>query len=97
MLMMMGGSRYGLTYENGGQFANTSSTGVYYNFNTTDYVIVEQQLHQKPDRFQVAGGPMSNGSQTELTYEDNFHGDWHLGDNLTFSYIGKCTYIVICN
>lgn len=89
MCMMMGGSTYRITYENGGHFTNTSYSGTYYNFNTTDYIIFEQQLFQKPDKFQTVGGPESNGSQSELTYADNVHGDWHLGDNLTFSYIGE--------
>ena len=86
---MMGGSTYSITYENAGHFTNTSYSGIYYNFNTTDYIVIEQQLYQKPDRFHTVGGPSSNGSQSELTYEDNVHGDWHLSDNLTFSYIGE--------
>ncbi|XP_067947416.1 fibrocystin-L-like [Watersipora subatra] len=87
MVMLMGHTTYNLTYENGGHFTNTSNTGVFYMFNDTDYVIMGQQLYQRPDRFQVAAGPLSEGSENELTYEDNVHGDWHLSDELMFTYL----------
>jgi len=32
MCMLLGGETYGLTYENGGQFTNTSNTGKFYDF-----------------------------------------------------------------
>ncbi|KAF6037342.1 PKHD1L1 [Bugula neritina] len=86
MCMLLGGETYGLTYENGGQFTNTSNTGKFYDFQEDDYVIMQQQLYQRPDRFRVAGNDESNSSEAELTAA-NYHGDWYLDDSLLFSYM----------
>ena len=51
---------------------------------------MEKQLYQRPDRFQLVGGlETNNGSKAELKFENNVHGDWHLSDDLLFSYMSK--------
>ena len=56
------------------------------------YIIMQHDFYQRPDKFQVINGDKRNSSSSELTYE-NKHGDWYLApernnSNHLFSYIG---------
>ncbi|KAL5019598.1 hypothetical protein ScPMuIL_002490 [Solemya velum] len=76
MVVLVDGEVYSMSMENGQHLTNISYTGVFYDFHEGDYVIINQLVRQKPDRFMIDGSTNIESHEGELDPLTHFNGDW---------------------
>lgn len=80
------GSDYKMTFRNLTQVTNISYTGLFYEFNATDYVRIKHVFKQEPDYF-ITTGQFQNFSET-VPPTTGFHGEWgFVNETKEFTYL----------
>ncbi|XP_064634221.1 fibrocystin-L-like [Lineus longissimus] len=66
-----------MCFENSNHLTNISYKANVYNIEVTDSVIIAHNLTQAPDRFSIIPGQDANSSNSMVTYDNNFNGDYY--------------------
>ncbi|XP_075907773.1 fibrocystin-L-like [Nelusetta ayraudi] len=80
MVMLPSGETYNWFFENMDHLTNISYKAKFYGFKSDQYVIINHNFTQSPDRFDVIDS--RNGSTSPLSFSNNENGDWYF-DNST--------------
>ncbi|TRY58761.1 hypothetical protein DNTS_034591 [Danionella cerebrum] len=78
MAMIPTGQRYNLNFRGASQITTMAYTAMFYSFRPENYVIINHNLFQSPDRIFIIDS--RNGSSEPLNSSVNVHGDWYLND-----------------
>ncbi|ESO84871.1 hypothetical protein LOTGIDRAFT_131466, partial [Lottia gigantea] len=76
VIILPGEQSYKFEFVNGEQLTNTSFTGVFYQFENSEAIIMSQKVDKKPDRFIIDGSTPRVQSETALNVASNIDGDW---------------------
>ncbi|XP_051526679.1 fibrocystin-L-like [Myxocyprinus asiaticus] len=90
MAMMPTGQTYNWYFDGASQITNISYSGVFYGFRPENYVILNHNLTQKPDKFRIID--YRNGSSQPLNTSVNVNGDWYFNqssNNLYYMVSGR--------
>ncbi|XP_054620387.1 fibrocystin-L-like isoform X2 [Dunckerocampus dactyliophorus] len=80
MAMLPSGDTYTWYFENADHLTNISYKAKFYGFEADQYVIINHNLTQSPDKFRIIDE--RDGSSSPLSFSANSNGDWHF-DNST--------------
>ncbi|XP_035537797.1 PKHD1 like 1, tandem duplicate 1 [Morone saxatilis] len=80
MAMLPSGQTYNWYFANMDHVTNITYDAKFYGFKPDQYVIINHNLTQSPDRFRIIDE--RNGSVTPLSFSNNNNGDWYF-DNST--------------
>nr|XP_061786823.1 fibrocystin-L-like [Nerophis lumbriciformis] len=80
MAMLPSGDTYNWYFDNADHLTNISYGAKFYGFEPDQYVIINHNLTQSPDKFRVVDE--RNGSSSPLSFGANSNGDWYF-DNST--------------
>ncbi|CAH1226877.1 PKHD1L1 [Branchiostoma lanceolatum] len=76
-----------MEFEEGGHITNISYTGAFSELANDQWIRISHNFTQKPDRFQVIPGVMTNVSSRPVSADSN-NGDWYFDtNNKRFTYI----------
>ncbi|KAM3858592.1 fibrocystin-L-like [Diretmus argenteus] len=81
---------YNWYFKDVAQITNITYFSKFYGFKSDQYVIINHNLTQSPDRFRIVD--IRNGSATPLNYSNNQNGDWYFdgsSNNLYYMVSGK--------
>uniref|UniRef100_A0A667XGZ1 PKHD1 like 1, tandem duplicate 2 n=1 Tax=Myripristis murdjan TaxID=586833 RepID=A0A667XGZ1_9TELE len=90
MALLPSTQTYNWYFKDADQITNITYSAKFYGFKPDQYVIINHNLTQSPDRFRIVD--MRNGSAAPLTYSSNQNGDWHFdnsSNNLYYLVSGK--------
>ncbi|XP_044027924.1 LOW QUALITY PROTEIN: PKHD1 like 1, tandem duplicate 1 [Siniperca chuatsi] len=90
MAMLPSGQTYNWYFNNMDHITNISYVAKFYGFKPDQYVIINHNLTQSPDRFRIIDE--RNGSSTPLSFSNNKNGDWYFNNssnNLYYIVSGK--------
>ncbi|XP_038580507.1 PKHD1 like 1, tandem duplicate 1 [Micropterus salmoides] len=90
MALLPSRQTYNWYFKNVDQITNISFTARFYGFKPDQYVIINHNFTQSPDRFRIIDD--RNGSSTPLTFSNNKNGDWYFNkssNNLYYIVSGK--------
>ncbi|XP_041664378.1 fibrocystin-L-like [Cheilinus undulatus] len=86
MALLPSRNTYLWNFKDSNQITNISYASTYYSFGQNDYVIMEHNLTQSPDKFHIMDD--RNGSESALSFDKNQSGDWYWDESSkTVSYI----------
>jgi hypothetical protein len=87
MITLIDGDNYNMIFEDVDHVTNISYTATFYNFDDGDYVLINHNFTQRPDKFATIG-VIKNSTESVPTYAADENGDWHF-ENATriFTYI----------
>ncbi|XP_022097673.1 fibrocystin-L-like isoform X1 [Acanthaster planci] len=91
MITLIDGDNYNMIFENVDHVTNISYTARFYNFDDGDYVLINHNFTQRPDKFATIG-IIENSTESVPTYAANENGDWHFENEtriLTYIVSGK--------
>ncbi|XP_038070546.1 fibrocystin-L-like isoform X1 [Patiria miniata] len=87
MITLIEGDNYNMIFENVDHVTNISYTGTFYNFDDGDFVLINHNFTQRPDKFATIG-VIKNSTESVPTYAADDNGDWHFdNDTRILSYI----------
>uniref|UniRef100_A0A8C2XFR8 PKHD1 like 1, tandem duplicate 2 n=1 Tax=Cyclopterus lumpus TaxID=8103 RepID=A0A8C2XFR8_CYCLU len=90
MAMLPSGQTYNWYFQDADHVTNITYAAKFYGFGSDQYVIINHNFTQSPDRFNIIDE--RNGSATPLSFSDNNNGDWYFDDstdNLYYIVSGK--------
>ncbi|KAK9526506.1 hypothetical protein VZT92_015203 [Zoarces viviparus] len=90
MAMLPSGKTYNWYFNDMDHITNITYAAKFYGFSSDQYVIINHNWTQSPDRFRIIDE--RNGSSTPLSFSDNNNGDWYFNDssnNLYYIVSGK--------
>uniref|UniRef100_A0A3B4U1D6 PKHD1 like 1, tandem duplicate 2 n=1 Tax=Seriola dumerili TaxID=41447 RepID=A0A3B4U1D6_SERDU len=90
MALLPSGKTYNWYFDDMDHITNITYSAKFYGFESDQYVIINHNFTQSPDRFQVIDE--RNGSSTALSFSGNDNGDWFFDDgsnNLYYIVSGK--------
>ncbi|XP_054461971.1 PKHD1 like 1, tandem duplicate 1 [Anoplopoma fimbria] len=90
MAMLPSGQTYNWYFKDMDHITNISYAAKFYGFGSDQYVIINHNFTQSPDRFRIIDE--RNGSATPLSFSDNQNGDWYFdnsSNNLYYIVSGK--------
>ncbi|KAM9839131.1 PKHD1 like 1, tandem duplicate 1 [Aulostomus maculatus] len=90
MALLPSGETYNWFFDNADQITNITYMAKFYGFRSDQYVIINHNLTQSPDRFRIVDE--RNGSSAPLSFASNNNGDWYFDDssnNLFYIVSGK--------
>uniref|UniRef100_A0A8C4EZ61 PKHD1 like 1, tandem duplicate 2 n=1 Tax=Dicentrarchus labrax TaxID=13489 RepID=A0A8C4EZ61_DICLA len=90
MAMLPSGQTYNWYFSDMDHVTNITYAAKFYSFKPDQYVIINHNLTQSPDRFRIIDE--RNGSVTPLSFSDNNNGDWYFDqstNNLYYIISGK--------
>ncbi|XP_033493349.2 PKHD1 like 1, tandem duplicate 1 [Epinephelus lanceolatus] len=90
MAMLPSGQTYRWFFDDMDHITNITYNAKFYGFKSDQYVIINHNFTQSPDRFHIIDD--RNGSSTPLSFSDNENGDWYFDDssnNLYYIVSGK--------
>uniref|UniRef100_A0A667X934 PKHD1 like 1, tandem duplicate 2 n=1 Tax=Myripristis murdjan TaxID=586833 RepID=A0A667X934_9TELE len=79
MALLPSTQTYNWYFKDADQITNITYSAKFYGFKPDQYVIINHNLTQSPDRFRIVD--MRNGSAAPLTYSSNQNGDWHFDNS----------------
>uniref|UniRef100_G3NDK3 PKHD1 like 1 n=1 Tax=Gasterosteus aculeatus aculeatus TaxID=481459 RepID=G3NDK3_GASAC len=80
MALLPSGQTYNWYFKDMDHITNITYSAKFYGFSSDQYVIINHNLTQSPDRFRILDE--RSGSSTPLSFSDNNNGDWYF-DNST--------------
>ncbi|XP_029369318.1 PKHD1 like 1, tandem duplicate 1 isoform X2 [Echeneis naucrates] len=90
MALLPSGQTYNWYFSDMDHLTNITYSAKFYGFKSDQYVIINHNFTQSPDRFRVIDE--RNGSSTPLSFSGNDNGDWYFDDssnNLYYIVSGK--------
>ncbi|KAM9340526.1 fibrocystin-L-like [Symphorus nematophorus] len=90
MALLPSRKTYNWYFNNMDHLTNITYAAKFYGFKSDQYVIINHNFTQSPDRFRIIDE--RNGSSTPLSYSSNRNGDWYFNDtsnNLYYIVSGK--------
>ncbi|XP_042362122.1 fibrocystin-L-like [Plectropomus leopardus] len=90
MAMLPSGKTYNWYFDDMDHITNITYSAKFYGFRSDQYVIINHNFTQSPDRFRIIDE--RNGSSAPLSFSDNENGDWYFDDssnNLYYMISGK--------
>ncbi|XP_029299003.1 LOW QUALITY PROTEIN: PKHD1 like 1, tandem duplicate 1 [Cottoperca gobio] len=90
MAMLPSRETYNWFFNDMDQITNITYDAKYYGFKSDEYLIINHNLTQSPNRFSIVDE--RNGSSTPLTFSNNRNGDWYFdnsSNNLYYMVSGK--------
>ncbi|XP_076610974.1 PKHD1 like 1, tandem duplicate 1 [Chaetodon auriga] len=90
MALLPSGQTYNWYFNDMDHITNITYAAKFYGFKSDQYVIINHNLTQSPDRFRIIDE--RNGSSTPLSFNSNKNGDWYFNDssnNLYYIISGK--------
>ncbi|XP_066530272.1 fibrocystin-L-like [Hoplias malabaricus] len=90
MALLPADQTYNWYFRGASQITNISYSAIFYGYKPQDYVIVNHNLTQSPDRFHIVDD--RNGSSVPLDPSVNINGDWYFNkssDNLFYMVSGR--------
>ncbi|XP_053190049.1 fibrocystin-L-like [Scomber japonicus] len=90
MALLVSGKTYNWYFNDMDHLTNITYDAKFYGFKLDQYVIMNHNLTQSPDRFRIVDE--RNGSSTALSFNNNDNGDWYFdksSKNLYFIVSGK--------
>ncbi|KAG7219450.1 hypothetical protein INR49_009284 [Caranx melampygus] len=94
MALLPSGKTYNWYFSDMDHITNISYSAKFYGFKSDQYVIINHNLTQSPDRFRVIDE--RNGSSTALSFSNNNNGDWfftNTSNNLY--YLSQASLLII--
>ncbi|KAL7883851.1 hypothetical protein SRHO_G00015090 [Serrasalmus rhombeus] len=79
MALLPSAQTYNWYFRGASQISNISYNAIFYGFRPQDYVIVNHNLTQSPDRFNIVDN--RNGSSIPLNPAVNVNGDWYFNQS----------------
>ncbi|XP_037651430.1 PKHD1 like 1, tandem duplicate 1 [Sebastes umbrosus] len=79
MAMLPSRKTYNWYFEDMDHITNITYAAKFYGFGSDQYVIINHNFTQSPDRFHIIDE--RNGSLTPLSYSNNNNGDWYFDDS----------------
>ncbi|XP_030644362.1 PKHD1 like 1, tandem duplicate 1 [Chanos chanos] len=79
MALLPSGKTFNWYFDNAAQITNISYQATFYGFRQQDYVIINHNLTQSPDRFHIVDN--RNGSSLPLNGSSNLNGDWFFDES----------------
>ncbi|KAI4871505.1 hypothetical protein NFI96_027165, partial [Prochilodus magdalenae] len=92
MALIPSDQTYNWYFRGASQISNISYSAIFYGFKPQDYVIVNHNLTQSPDRFYIVDN--RNGSSVPLNANVNGNGDWYFNkssNNLFYMVSGRAS------
>ncbi|XP_040908783.1 LOW QUALITY PROTEIN: PKHD1 like 1, tandem duplicate 1 [Toxotes jaculatrix] len=90
MALLPSGQTYNWYFNDVDHITNITYSAKFYGFKSDQYVIINHNFTQSPDRFRVVDE--RNGSSTALSFSNNKNGDWYFNEstnNLYYMVSGK--------
>ncbi|KAM7384668.1 hypothetical protein PAMA_011835 [Pampus argenteus] len=90
MALLVSGQTYNWYFKNMDHITNITYEAKFYGFKSDQYVIMNHNFTQSPDRFRVVDE--RSGSSAPLSFSNNTNGDWYFDDssnNLYYIVSGK--------
>ncbi|XP_056273684.1 fibrocystin-L-like [Pseudoliparis swirei] len=90
MALIPSGQKYNWFFQDADHITNITYDAKFYGFGSDQYVIINHNFTQSPDRFRVIDD--RNGSAAPLSFSDNENGDWYFDEttnNMEYIVSGK--------
>ncbi len=89
MVTLLDGQKYRMNFQNVDHVTNISYQARLDDFANGDYVMINHNFTQVPDKFAIVGGQVTDGSG-DMVDADSSHGDWYFDNTAkVLTYVGK--------
>ncbi|XP_035685638.1 fibrocystin-L-like [Branchiostoma floridae] len=88
-MILVGKETYTFSFQDSSHITNLTYSGTFYDFEDTDYVIMQHDFTQSPDSFSLSEGDNREASTAAVSFANNEDKDWYFDEanGKVFSYL----------